>query len=113
MLIGHTLILVMETVEAQGTGDSKSVSHATGIPVDSMRCYLRRLTRYELLIRTERERIKGAPNPCFQVVPGWRNLIRTQKKRGRFDPIQPLPMSVGVRTMPKVIINSVFALGQL
>ena len=120
--LGKVLIGLIERIEAEPYVTGAYLSQVNGVNIDNIRGYLSRLTRNGLLVK---HRPPGSLAPTFTAVEGWRDRVEFRHDIG--DPkksvprtqvkmptrIKPLPMSEGGYRLPKRIINSVWALGQI
>ena len=120
--LGKVLIGLIERIEAEPHVTGAYLSQVNGVDIDNIRGYLSRLTRNGLLAK---HRPTGSLAPTFTAVAGWREKVQFRHDIG--DPkksvprtqvkmptrIKPLPMSEGGHRLPKRIINSVWALGNM
>jgi hypothetical protein len=117
--LGKTLIRCLEIIEKHPHITGAAVSRIVEVDCDNIRGYLSRVTRQGLITK---HRPFGSMAPTFTVVEGWREKIEDRADIGKpkvkplkpYNPTKITPLRMGEgRQRPKVLVNSVFALGML
>ena len=111
MLVGPKLYQVIKVIEQFGPIGTEEIARITGIRRENVQTYTSSALEFGLVTKAGRINVATKrENFYFSTIEGWEMLIR---KRGHREPrVLAMPTAIK-RSMPKVIINSVFALGQL
>ena len=111
MLVGPKLYQVIKVIEQFGPIGTEELARITGIRRENVQTYTNRALAFGLVTKAGRINVATKrENFYFSTIEGWEMLIR---KRGHGEPrVLAMPTAIK-RSMPKRIINSVWALGNL
>ena len=111
MLVGPKLYQVIKVIEQFGPIGTEELARITSIRRENVQTYTNRAFALGLVTRAGRLNVATKrENFYFSTIEGWEMLIR---KRGHGEPrVLAMPTAIK-RSMPKRIINSVFALGNM
>ena len=111
MLVGPKLYKVLKVVEQFGPICTEDAARITGMRREDIQTYTNRAFLLGLVVKSGRKSATtNRKNYYYSTIKGWESLTR---KRGHGEPsVLPMPTEIK-RSMPKVIINSVWQLGNL